>query len=94
MKNLTENFPDFEISGILWTAGGDAKENLSVASVGGVIGVAGSGVLKSRTSRVVSAMMGSLASICKNKITIVKYNFEVEDESGCVGNDGIAGLNL
>jgi hypothetical protein len=75
MKNLTENFPDFEISGTFWTAGGDAKENLSVASVGGVIGVAGSGVLKSRTSRVVSAMMGSLASICKKQNYDCKIQF-------------------
>jgi hypothetical protein len=36
---------------------------ISVVPVVGVIGVTGSGILKSRTSRVVSEMIGSLASV-------------------------------
>ena len=43
-------------------AGGMANKNLSELSFG-VIGVAGSGVLKSRTSRVVSEIRGSLDSV-------------------------------
>ena len=43
-------------------AGGMANKNLSEFSFG-VIGVAGSGDLKSRTSRVVSDIRGSLDSV-------------------------------